>query len=500
MSERPRASNRMFAKLCGGISLVWLLSGCAVGPDFVRPDAPTATHYTNSADPVATATAEGTTQHFIPGAQVDADWWRLFKSPRLDAVIADALANNPGLAAAQASLKAAQDNLRSGYGIFYPQVGADFGASRQLSSPVKSGLNFPSSTFNLYSLSGTVSYTLDLFGGERRAVKSLSAQADVQRATEQATYLTLSSNIADTVIAEAAYRAEIKATKELIDLEKQQVALTKVQARAGTVPYSNVLSVQSQLATYEATIPGLEQKLTQSDDLLATLVGHAPAEWKPPTIELADLTLPSDLPVSLPSDLVRQRPDILAAEATAHSASAEIGVATAAMLPNFTLNGSYGTNSTAMNTLFAASGNFWSLGANITQPIFEGGTLWFKRKAAIDNYKQTMALYRQTALGAFQQVADTLRALDNDAKILAADQEAQAAAKEALHLVQTNYQAGLNTYLDVINADAQYHQAIINELQAEAVRYQDTVALFAALGGGWWNAPTKSADARGPNG
>ena len=486
--------------MCSTASLLCLLSGCAVGPDFVRPDAPTVTHYTNGTDPVATAPAEGTTQHFAPGAKVDTDWWRLFQSPKLDAVIAEALANNPGLMAAQASLKAAQDNLRSGYGIFYPQVGGNFGASRQLSSPIKSGLNLPSSTYNLYSLSGTISYTLDVFGGERRAVESLSAQADVQRATEQATYLTLSSNIADTVIAEAAYRAEIKATKELIDLEKQQVTLTKVQARAGTVPYSNVLSVQSQLATYEATIPGLQQKLTQSDDLLAALVGHAPSEWNPPTIELADLTLPNDLPVSLPSDLVRQRPDILAAEATAHSASAEIGVATAAMLPNFTLNGSYGTNSTAMSTLFAAGGNFWSLGANITQPIFEGGTLWFKRKAAIDNYKQTMALYRQTALGAFQQVADTLRALDNDAKILAADQEAQITAKEALHLVQTNYQAGLATYLDVINADAQYHQAIINELQAEAVRYQDTVALFAALGGGWWNAKAKSADARGPNG
>src|SRR5208282_3790147 len=211
-------------------------------------------------------------------------------------------------------------------------------------------------------------------------------------------------------------------------------------ARAGTVPYSNVLSVQSQLATYEATIPGLEQKSIQSDDLLAALTGHAPAEWNAPSVELADLTLPSDLPVSLPSDLVRQRPDILAAEATAHSASAEIGVATAAMLPNFTLSGGYGTNSTAMSTLFAAGGNFWSLGANVAQPVFEGGTLWFKRKAAIDNYQQAMALYRQTALGAFEQVADTLRALDHDAQTLAADHEAQTTAKEALHLVQANYQ------------------------------------------------------------
>ncbi len=485
------------AKLCASASVIGLLCGCAVGPDFVRPAAPTVTHYTNGSDSAATAPAEGTTQHFAPGAKVDADWWRLFQSPKLDAVIADALANNPGLAAAQASLQAAQDNLRSGYGVFYPQIGAEFGASRQLTSPLKTGQNVPGSTFNLYSLSGTISYALDVFGGERRAVESLSAQADVQRATEQATYMTLASNIADTVIAEAAYRAEITATNEVIALEKNQLALTRVQARAGTVPYSNVLSVQSQLASYEAAIPALEQKLTQSDDLLATLAGHAPAEWNPPMVELAGLTLPSDLPVSLPSDLVRQRPDILAAEATAHSASAEIGVATAAMLPNFTLSGSYGTNNTTMGSLFAASGNFWSLGANVAQPVFEGGTLWYKRKAAIDNYQQTMALYRQTVLGAFAQVADTLRALDHDAQILAADREAQTTAKAALHLVQTNYQAGLATYLDVIAADAQYHQATINELQAVAVRYQDTVALFAALGGGWWNAQTKSADANG---
>lgn len=493
-------ARRQIAICCASASVLGLLCACAVGPDFTRPDAPSVSHYTSGTDPAATVAADGTAQHFASGAKVEADWWRLFRSPKLDAVMADAIAHNPGVTAAQASLRAADDNLRSGYGVFYPQVNGSFGAARQLSSPVKSGLNFPASTFNLYSLAGTVSYTLDVFGGERRAVESLSAQADVQRATEQATYLTLESNIADTIIAEAAYRAEITPTKELIDLEKEQVALTLVQVRAGTQPYSNVLSVQSQLATYEATIPGLEQKLSQSDDLLAALTGRAPSEWQAPVVELSDLTLPSDLPVSLPSDLVRQRPDILAAEATAHSASAQIGVATAAMLPNFTLSGGYGTNNTALSTLFASSGNFWSVGANVAQPIFDGGTLWFKRKAAIDNYQQSMALYRQTALGAFQQVADALHALDDDAKTLAADHDAQVAAKEALHLVQTNYRAGLATYLDVINADAQYHQATINELQAVAVRYQDTVALFAALGGGWWNAETKSADASDPKG
>jgi len=255
-------------------------------------------------------------------------------------------------------------------------------------------------------------------------------------------------------------------------------------------PATPALVTVRQLEVYEATIPVLDQKIAQSDDLLATLTGHAPGEGSAPHVELADLTLPGDLPVSLPSEFVRQRPDILAAEASAHSASANTGVATAAMLPNFTLSGAYGTNGTALSTIFASEGNFWSLGAGVVAPVFGGGTLWFKRKAAFDNYQQTMALYRQTALGAFQQVAETLRALDNDAKTLAAEQDARSTAGQALHLVQANYKSGLATYLDVINAVAQYHQATINELEAVAVSYQGTVALFAALGGGWWNART----------
>jgi len=261
------------------------------------------------------------------------------------------------------------------------------------------------------------------------------------------------------------------------------------------VPYSNVLSLQSQLASYQATIPSLQQKLSQSNDLLATLVGYLPAEWSAPEIELADLTLPSDLPVSLPSELVRQRPDILMAEATSHTASANIGVATAALLPNFTLNGGYSANGLSTGTLLAASGRAWNLGADATAPIFQGGTLWFKRKAAIDNYHQASALYRATVLAAFAQVADTLRALEHDAAALKAQDEALQAAKQALHLIRTNYQAGLSTYLDVLNSDGQYHQAAIVDLQTTALRYQDTVALFAALGGDWSEASTNAGAA-----
>ena len=447
-------SSRHVIWRCGATALACLLAGCAVGPDFARPEAPKVTHYTSGADPSGTASASGAAQHFSPGEQIAAEWWHVLKSHEMDALIRESLARNPGLEAAQASLNAAQDNLRAGYGVFYPQLGGDFGAAREKISPASLGQNGTDSVFNLFSLSGSVSYALDTWGGEHREVEALGAQADVQKATEKATWLALISNIVDTVVAKAAYRAEIKATQELIDLQKQQVALGETQFRAGTVPYSNVLSIESELETYQATIPGLKQKVAQAGDLLAALSGHTPAEWKPPVVDLVDLTLPADLPVSLPSALVRQRPDILAAEAVAHSASAGIGVATAAMLPNITLSGGYGTSSNTLGSLFAASGNVWSLGAGIATPVIQGPTLWYKREAAIDSYKQMMALYRQTVLGAFEQVADNLRALDNDAQSLAAEDRALATAKEALHLVQTNYRAGTANYLDVLNADA----------------------------------------------
>jgi NodT family efflux transporter outer membrane factor (OMF) lipoprotein len=249
-----------------------------------------------------------------------------------------------------------------------------------------------------------------------------------------------------------------------------------------------VLTLQSQLDSYKATIPQLQLKLDQTDDLLASLVGHTPAEWKAPRIDFAEITLPSNLPVSLPSDLTRQRPDILEAEATLHSASANIGVATANMLPSFTLSADYGANNTSLGHLTAASATFWGLAANVTAPVFEGGTLWYKRKAAIANYQETAALYRQTVLSAFAQVADTLRAIQHDAETLEAQDEALVAAQRALHLVQANFQAGLANYSDVLTADVQYHQAKIADLQTIAMRYQYTVALFVALGGGWWNA------------
>jgi NodT family efflux transporter outer membrane factor (OMF) lipoprotein len=497
MSASSHLRLRRRVRRIGTLALCGALCGCAVGPNFHRPSAPAVTHYSNGADPTTTASVDGTAQRFTPGGKLAADWWHLFNSSQLDAILVEALARNPGLEAAQASLRQSEDSLRSGYGIFYPAIDANAAATRERFSTLTFGQKSAGSVFDLFTLSASVSYALDLFGGQRRLVEGLHAEVDVARATEQATYLTLSANIVNAVIAKAAYRAEIDATEQLIELERQQVKLAEVQAQAGTVPYSNVLSLRSQLASYEATIPQLEQKLVQGDDLLATLAGHVPAEWQAPDVALADLTLPSDLPVSLPSDLIRQRPDILVAEATAHAASANIGVATAALLPSITLGGSLGASSNSASILFPSNGKAWSIGADATAPLFEGGTLWFKRKASIESYRAAMADYRQIVLSAFGQVADTLRALDHDAQTLAAEEEALAAADQALHLIQANYRAGLANYLDVLNADAQDHQSKINQLQAIAVRYQDTVALFAALGGGWWNSTADSAVAGG---
>jgi NodT family efflux transporter outer membrane factor (OMF) lipoprotein len=464
--------------------LAAVLAGCAAGPDFAVPASPRADHYAAEGDPAATAAADGTSQRFIPGARIEEAWWRRFGSAALDSLMAEALAANPGLDAARANLEQSRHALLAGYGVFFPGVGAEASAVRQQDSPARFGLDSPPSLFNLFTLSGTVSYVLDLFGANRRLVESLGAERDLAEAEERAAFLTLEANIVNTVIARAAYRAEIEATEDLVASERQQVGLAEIQARAGTAPYSAVLILKSQLAATQASLPALAQKASQAEDLLATLAGRAPGGGTAAPIALSSLTLPPDLPVSLPSELVGRRPDILAAEAAAHATSAEIGVATAAMLPNISLSAGYGSSATRGNALFTGPTRFWNFGADATAPLFEGGTLWYRRKAAIDAWRQAEAVYRQTVLAAFGQVADSLKALDHDAQALQAEDDALDAAEQALKLTQANYAAGLAGYLEILAADNQVRQARIGRLQAVAVRYQDTVALFAALGGG----------------
>lgn len=465
-------------------------TGCAVGPDFVRPSPPEIDRYVPGRQPQETVSANGQTQHFAQGAEILANWWQLFKSPKLDAFVQEAIANNPSLQAAQANLRRSQENLRAGYGIFYPQIDLAAGLSRQRFSAARFG-SANSALFNLLTLSTTVSYALDVFGGQRRAVEGLGAQRDFQRYTLLATYLTLSGNIVNTVIARAAYDAQIQATQQLIDIQQEQITIFETQVKAGIIAYASLVNLRAKLAALQATLPPLEQKRSQTEHLLATLTGHAPGEQALASIDLDEITLPEDLPVSLPSKLVRQRPDILAAEANVHENSANIGVATAEMLPSFTLNGTYGQNTRNLMDVFISSGNFWSAGANIVAPLFHGGTSWLHRKASINAYQQSLANYRQTTLDALAQVADILLALEHDAEALRNHEQELDLAQEAVHLAQTNYLTGLVDYLQVLNASSQYFQARLGYLQVQAQRYQDTAALIVALGGGWWNDDEK---------
>jgi len=457
------------------------LSGCAVGPDFTPPAAPEVTRYTQDQDPLATAEADGIAQRFTPSASLPADWWHLFNAPQIDAAVRQGLAASPTMALAEANLNGAENALRAGEGVFFPHVSAGYDGARERPAGKATG------AFNLFTLSTTISYTLDIFGGQRRAVEALGATVDYQRNLARAASLTLATNIANTMIAIAAYDAEIQATEDIIALQRNQLGLAKIQAESGTLSYAGVLTLQATLDASEGALPPLRQKRVQAYDLLAMLLGRFPAETPPPQIGFADLSLPPSLPLSLPAALVHQRPDILQAEAMLHAASAEIGVTTAAMLPSITLDGTFGFSNTTNAGLLSSGNKFWSLGGGLVTPIFQGGTLWFQRKAAINAYEAAAATYRQTVLVAFQQVSDTILALDHDAELLAIESRALQSSARALSLVQANYQAGLVPYSDVLIADNLNSQARIGEIAARATRYQDTVALFAALGGGWWS-------------
>jgi NodT family efflux transporter outer membrane factor (OMF) lipoprotein len=466
-----------------------LVASCAVGPNFKPPEAPPVTQYTSGQEPTKTIAADGKAQTFEAGSQVVQEWWQLFKSPQLDMVIKEAVAQNHSLQAALARLRQSQETLKAGYGVFFPQFGGSFQAQREKFSPAQFGTVFPGSTFNLYTFTASVSYILDVFGEQRRTVENLAAQRDYQKFTALATNLTLLGNVANAAIAAAGYRAQIEATEQLIRLQEEQVRLTESQSTAGITPYAEVVSLKAQLAATEATLAPLRQNLSKSQHLLAALVGRTPGQWASPHFNLAEFTLPRELPVTLPSELVRQRPDILAAEGQLHAATANIGVATAALFPSFTLSGDIGKNVTDLTKIFSKAGNFWSFGGSVSQPFFQGGTLWFQRKAAIEATQASLEDYKQVVVTAFQQVADTLRALEHDAELLKAQSQALSSAQEALDLVQANYAGGMVNYLQVIIANNQYQQAKLGYIQAQALRLQDTAALFVALGGGWWNGP-----------
>ncbi len=473
------------------LNFTMLLTGCMVGPNFKTPKAPDTKSYTEASLPKKTVSSKGKggkSQEFVLGKDVKAEWWGLFHSKPLNKLVEKGLKNSPTVEAGQAALRQSQENLNAGIGALFPSVDAAASGQRERSSQAAFGSSSStSSIFNLYNASVNVTYVLDVFGGTRRNIEALCAAVDYQQFLLRGTYLTLTSNIVTTAITEASLRAQIEATRDLIVSQENVLKIVEKQFELGSISREDVLAQNALLAQTQATLPPLEKNLSQIRHALAVLVGALPSEAHVPHFSLDQLQLPHQLPISLPSELVRQRPDVRASEALLHQASAQIGVATANLLPQFTLNGSYGGQSNHLNNLFKAQNRVWDYGAQVLQPIFRGGTLIAERRAAIAAFEQAKAQYRQTVLQAFQNVADSLRAIEIDAKTLKAQTEAEAAALSTLRLIKQQFHLGAVNYLSLLNAERQYQQARISRIQAEALRYTDTVALFQALGGGWWN-------------
>jgi NodT family efflux transporter outer membrane factor (OMF) lipoprotein len=472
-------------------------AGCAVGPNFRKPAAPEVSGY--SATPLATTAATGGVaggepQRFVPGGDISADWWTLFHSTPLNERIEQSLTNNPDLKAAQAALSAAHEGVLAQRGAYYPSVSAGFAASRQQQSgqlaPTPNANIF---LFNLFTPQVSVSYVPDVFGLNRRTVESLQAQAEGVRFQMIATYNTLTSNVVVTAIQQGSVQLQIEATRQLIDINTRVLEIMRYQLSKGYASGLDVAAQESQLAQVAATLPPLLKQAAQLRDLMATLAGEFPSQ-APPGFELASLQLPQDLPVSVPADLVTQRPDVRQAEANLHDASAKIGIAVANRLPNITLTATTGSSALAIDQLFTSGTGFWSVGAELTAPIFQGGTLLHQERAARAAYTQAAAQYRSTVLTACQNVADTLAALDQDADGLKAAATAAEAAKTTLDLAQRQWQDGYAGYLSLLSAEQAYQQARINLVQAQASRYADTAALFQALGGGWWHRQDLAAD------
>lgn len=469
-----------------------MMTGCAVGPDFLPPDSPSVKGYTPEPLSVETAAASGiagTSQRFIDGKDIANEWWTLFRSEPLDAMIRQALKESPTIAAAQARLREAEENLRARGGtVYYPSVDGDFSVARSKTTGASYGQ--PSarpSTYTLFNATVNVSYTLDIFGGNRRELEALRAQVDYQRFLLEGAYLTLTANIVTTAVKEASFRGQVRATKEIISLMEKYLEVVDGQFLVGAVSRSLVLVQRTQLALARATLPPLEKELALTTHQLSVLVGKFPGEAGLPEFNLEGLELPAELPLSLPSSVVRQRPDIRASEELLHAASAQVGVATANLYPKITLSGNIGTNAVKIEDLFTSGSSIWSLGAGLLQPLFHGGELTAKRRAAIAAHDQAIAQYRETVLLAFQNVADTLRALEFDAKTLRAQVEAEEAARETLEMTQVQFRLGAVNSLLLLAAQRQFQQAHVSLVQAQAARFADTAALFQALGGGWWN-------------
>ncbi len=505
--DPPHRSPQMkkHSHILGCFIFLSLLVGCAVGPDFVPPKlAQTslqASSYTQPPlqDQLDPGTGSPKKQKFIPGGQIPAEWWQLFHNEPLNRLIVKSLQNNPNLLAAQSSLKSAFEIYNYQYAsLMTPNVSGSFSSQREKLNQLQSqqaGLpNGQGTVFGLVNASVNVSYTFDLFGANRRLIESQKALMEYQNYQLEATYLTLTANVVTTSIKEASLREQIKATKELIKAQTTQLEVIQKQFNAGAISKAPVLQQINIVAQTSSTLPALEKSLSQTRHQLSVYAGLPPNEPVETQFDLDSLDLPQDLPVSLASDLVKQRPDIKASEALLHQASALVGVATANQYPQFNISASYGSSAGNQGGLFNGPSMFWNLAGGVTAPIFNGGALSAKLKASKATYEQATQQYRATVLSAFQNVADSLKALEADTQTLKDQAQVESISKEALELSTKQYQLGATSYLALLDSQRTYQQALIGLINAKAARYADTAALFQSLGGGWLNKPTNTSD------
>ena len=454
----------------------------------MRPAPPTILGYTAQPLPPETASADtiaGDAQRFLQDADVPGQWWTLFRAPALDALVQQSLRSNPDIDAAQATLRQAHEGYLAQRGALFPQVNGSANAGREQTSSNATGVSSPA--FDLFNASVSVSYLVDVFGAVRRSVEASAAVEENSRYQLEATYLTLTSNVITAAIQEASLSAQIAAINDIVTAEAQELDLLNQQFELGAVARGDVLQQQSQLAATQASLQPVQKQLEQTRNTLSILTGRFPAEDQIPDVQLTDLKLPPDLPLSLPAKLVEQRPDIRASEALLHQASAQVGVATANLFPQFTVTGSLTDSSNQLGLFFNGSSTGWTVLAGLTTPIFRGGTLRAQERAAYDVLDRAAAQYRSTVLNGFANVANVLSALQLDAENVKTQLYAEQTAQQSLDITQERFQAGAIAYLALLDAQRTYQQARIALVIAQANRFADTVALFQALGGGWWN-------------
>ena len=495
------------------VASVALGSSCAVGPRYHPPEAPANAGYAPTPVPDASAAAPvhgGEAQRLISDRDIPFKWWELFQSQALNALVERAFKANPTIAAAQAALVQAQELVYAQRGYFLPTINANYSLERQKIAgnltvdnvpgvegnghndlpPVQNLNTYPHTHpffYNLHTAELTVGFVPDVFGANWRQVESLAAQRDAQRFALEATYITLASNVVAAAIQEASLRAQIAATEQIIEADEKSLQILRDQLRLGFAMRIDVAAQEAALGQARMLLPPLQKQLEQTRDLMRALVGNLPNQDVPETFELDALQLPLELPVSLPAKLIDQRPDVRAAEAQLHAANAQVGVAVAAMLPQFSITGALGGNADEFAWMFRTGGPFWTLVGGVTQPVFEGGTLLHRKRAASAALKQAAAQYQSTVITAYQNVADTLHASLSDADALAADVRAENSAKVTYDLTRQQMEVGYVNYLALLSAETSYQQALLTRVQAQATRFGDTIALFQALGGGWWN-------------